>query len=86
MDHNRSNIVLINRNTATMRLTIINATMGRPQIPMEAEMDIIEPKKEENKPFMVDRITPKTPSPAETIDLTKLSAPERTSPWNHVDA
>lgn len=63
-----------------------NATMGRAHIPIVAEMEIIDAKKEENKPFMVDSMVQKTPRAAATMDLTKLSAPERTSPWNHEDA
>ena len=42
MDRKRSKIVLIRRNMATIRETIINATMGRAQMPIEAEMEIIE--------------------------------------------
>ena len=80
MDRKRSKIVLIRRNMATIRETIINATMGRAQMPIEAEMEIIEAKKLENMPLMVDKMVPNTPSAALTMDLTKLSAPERTSP------
>ena len=80
MDHKRARIVLINRNTATMRLTIMNATMGRAQMPIVADMEIIDAKKLAKRPLIVERMVPKTPRAALTIDLTKLSAPERTSP------
>ena len=86
IDHNRFKIVLINRNKATIRETIMKATMGSAHIPIETEMDIIDAKKLEKRPFMVDKMVPKTPRAALSIDLTKLSDPERISPWNHVDA
>jgi hypothetical protein len=57
-----------------------NTTIGSPQFRIEADMDIIDAKKPEQRPSKVDRIVPKTPSAADTIDSTKLSVMERTSP------
>jgi hypothetical protein len=64
----------------------MKTTIGRPQMPIEAEIDIIDAKKLVKRPLMVDKMVPNTHNTEKTKDLTKLSEPERTSHetmWMH---